>query len=76
MSAGSSPNAAADAQGRSLGRQRQGEAKCRRDSLELGVYRAYTWKVAFYRPAGFMTVDEARDLHTGQPELAMRWSPG
>ncbi|WP_161866068.1 N-acetyltransferase [Pseudomonas yangonensis] len=65
-----------DAQGRGLGRRLLDEAKRRRDSLELGVYRANTRAVAFYRAGGFMTVDETRDPHTGQPELTMRWSRG
>ena len=65
-----------DAQGRGLGRRLLDEAKRRRDSLELGVYRANTRAVAFYRAGGFMTVDETRDPHTGQPELTMRWSHG
>ncbi|CAM4042530.1 putative acetyltransferase [Ectopseudomonas alcaliphila] len=62
------------AQGRGLGRQLLDEAKRRRDSLELGVYRANTRAVAFYRAGGFVTVDETRDPHTGQLELTMRWS--
>lgn len=65
-----------DAQGRGLGRRLLDETKRRRDSLVLGVYRANTRAVAFYRAAGFMAVDETRDPHTGQPELTMRWSRG
>lgn len=65
-----------DAQGRGLGRRLLDEAKRRRDSLELGVYRANARAVAFYRAGGFVTVDEKRDPHTGQPELTMRWSRG
>jgi putative acetyltransferase len=62
------------AQGRGLGRQLLDEAKRRCDRLELGVYRANTRAVAFYQAGGFVTVDETRDPHTGQPELTMRWS--
>ncbi|WP_212630955.1 N-acetyltransferase [Pseudomonas sp. KB-10] len=65
-----------DAQGRGLGRRLLDEAKRRRDSLELGVYRANTRAVAFYRAGRFVTVNETRDPHTGQPELTMRWSRG
>ncbi|WFS18296.1 N-acetyltransferase [Pseudomonas sp. 905_Psudmo1] len=63
-----------DAQGRGLGSQLLDEAKRRRNRLELGVYRANTRAVAFYRAGGFVTLDETRDPHTGQPELTMRWS--
>lgn len=65
-----------DAQGRGLGRRLLDDAKSRRDSLELGVYRANARAVAFYRAGGFVTVNETRDPHTGQPELTMRWSRG
>lgn len=65
-----------DAQGRGLGRQLLDEAKRWRDSLELGVYSANTRAVAFYRAGGFVTLNETRDPHTGQPELTMRWSRG
>lgn len=65
-----------DAQGRGLGRRLLDEAKRRRDSLELGVYRANAGAVAFYRAGGFVTLNETRDPHTGQPELTMRWSRG
>jgi putative acetyltransferase len=64
------------AQGRRLGRQLLDEAKRRRDNLELGVYRANTRAVAFYRANDFMTLEETRDPHTGQPELTMHWSRG
>jgi len=63
-----------DAQGRGLGSQLLDEAKRRRNRLELGVYRANTRAVAFYRAGGFVTLGETRDPHTGQPELTMRWS--
>lgn len=65
-----------DAQGRGLGRRLLDDAKSRRDSLELGVYRANARAVAFYRAGGFVTVNETRDPHTSQPELTMRWSRG
>ncbi|MEO9333873.1 N-acetyltransferase [Ectopseudomonas guguanensis] len=65
-----------DAQGRGLGRRLLDDAKRRRDSLELGVYRANARAVAFYRAGGFVTLNETRDPHTGQPELTMRWSRG
>lgn len=65
-----------DAQGRGLGRRLLDDAKSRRDSLELGVYRANARAVAFYRAGGFVTLNETRDPHTGQPELTMRWSRG
>ena len=65
-----------DAQGRGLGRRLLDDAKSRRDSLELGVYRANARAVAFYRAGGFVTLNETRAPHTGQPELTMRWSRG
>lgn len=65
-----------DAQGRGLGRRLLDDAKSRRDSLELGVYRANARAVAFYRAGGFVTLNETRDPHTGQPELTMHWSRG
>lgn len=65
-----------DAQGRGLGRRLLDDAKSRRDSLELGVYRANARAVAFYRAGAFVTLNETRDPHTGQPELTMRWSRG
>ena len=45
-----------------------------RSSLRLDVYRANTGALAFYESMGFVPVGESVCGHTGQPQIAMRWT--
>ena len=52
-----------------------GEAKRRRSTLRLHVYRKNQRALAFYRREGFLTESVGTDPATGEEELCLAWLP-
>ncbi|GGE42504.1 acetyltransferase [Halopseudomonas oceani] len=64
---------APDRQGQGIGSRLLDEAKRRRKSLQLTVYKANHASVGFYQKQGFRVTAEQVDEHTGHAELCMRY---
>lgn len=64
---------APDCQGQGIGSRLLDEAKRRRHSLHLTVYKANHPSVGFYQSQGFKSTAEQVDEHTGHAELCMRY---
>ena len=60
-------------QGQGIGSRLLNEAKRRRKSLQLTVYKANHASVGFYQKQGFRVTAEQVDEHTGHAELCMRY---
>lgn len=58
-------------QGQGLGSVLIDDAKNRRESLQLTVYKENTLSIKFYEKHGFTVLGEQIDEHTGHPELIM-----
>ncbi|MGL6316440.1 N-acetyltransferase [Vibrio sp. WXL103] len=59
-------------QGKGIGKQLINDAKQRRSSLTLNVFKANEASHRFYISQGFEVVSEQADEHTGQAEYTMR----
>lgn len=64
---------APDSQGKGMGTALLDDAKNRRDSLRLSVYKENVPGLNFYEKHGFIFLDEQVDEHTGHPELIMEY---
>ncbi|ACL73682.1 acetyltransferase [Thioalkalivibrio sulfidiphilus HL-EbGr7] len=62
-----------DYQGRGIGACLLNDAKSRRESLTLTVYRANDRSIKFYERHGFHSRGEQMDSYTGHPELIMEY---
>ncbi|QEW05086.1 N-acetyltransferase [Nitrincola iocasae] len=60
-------------QGKGIGTALLNDAKCKRQTLRLTVYKANRSSISFYEKQGFVVMDEQVDEHTGYPELAMEY---
>lgn len=60
-------------QGKGLGSVLLDDAKARRGSLQLTVYKANTPSIRFYEKHGFAALAEQLDEHSGHPELVMSY---
>lgn len=60
-------------QGRGMGSALLDDAKSRRESLQLTVYKENAPSVKFYEKHGFISIGEQIDEHTGHPELIMEY---
>jgi len=58
-------------QGKGLGSILLDDAKSRRESLQLTVYKENTQSIKFYEKHRFVLLAEQVDEHTGHPELIM-----
>lgn len=58
-------------QGNGVGSVLLDDAKGRRETLHLTVYKENIPSIRFYEKHGFTVVGEQRDQHTGHPELVM-----
>lgn len=61
------------AQGRGIGTLLLNDAKSRRESLQLAVYKDNYPSISFYEKHGFTSMNEKVDEHTGHPELIMEY---
>ncbi|KXO06282.1 putative acetyltransferase [Marinobacter excellens LAMA 842] len=62
---------APESQGKGMGTALLDDAKNRRESLQLSVYKENVPGIKFYEKHGFISLDEQIDEHTGHPELIM-----
>jgi putative acetyltransferase len=62
------------AQGKGIGTLLLNDAKSRRESLQLAVYKGNSPSISFYEKHGFISTDEKVDEHTGHPELIMEYT--
>ena len=62
-----------DMQGKGIGAALLDDAKRRRDSLQLTVYRENGPSIKFYEKHGFQSLGEQLDEHTGRAELIMEF---
>ncbi|MDO8907562.1 MAG: N-acetyltransferase [Pseudohongiella sp.] len=60
-------------QGKGLGTALLDDARSRRDSLQLSVYKENVSSLKFYEKYGFTSLGEQVDEHTGHIELIMRY---
>ncbi|GGX72460.1 N-acetyltransferase [Saccharospirillum salsuginis] len=60
-------------QGKGVGTALLDDAKTRRHSLRLSVYRENRPSIAFYEKHGFISLGEQIDEHTGHPELILEY---
>ncbi|OOE78083.1 N-acetyltransferase [Salinivibrio sp. PR6] len=60
-------------QGKGLGSALIDDAKSRRESLQLTVYKENKPSIEFYQKHGFTLLGEQIDEHTGHPELIMEY---
>ena len=60
-------------QGKGVGSVLLDDAKNRRESLQLTVYKENTPSIKFYEKHGFTLLGEQIDEHTGHPELVMEY---
>ncbi len=60
-------------QGKRMGTALLADAKKRRTSLQLTVYKENVPSVKFYEKEGFISIDEQVDEHTGHLELIMEY---
>ncbi|SFL92160.1 N-acetyltransferase [Marinobacter zhejiangensis] len=60
-------------QGKGVGSVLIDDAKNKRDSLQLTVYKENTSSIKFYEKHGFAVLGEQIDEHTGHPELMMEY---
>ena len=60
-------------QGKGMGTALLDDAKNRRESLQLSVYKENVGSVRFYEKHGFISVGEQVDEHTGHLELIMEY---
>ncbi|MCH8500628.1 MAG: N-acetyltransferase [Aliidiomarina sp.] len=60
-------------QGKGVGSLLLDDAKNRRQSLQLTVYKENTLSIEFYKKHGFTLLGEQIDEHTGHPELVMAY---
>ena len=58
-----------------IGKQLVAKAKSVRDHLNLTVYKENHASIEFYKSSGFKIEKEQIDVHTGNPELVMTFSP-
>jgi putative acetyltransferase len=58
-------------QGKGIGTALLNDAKCKRQTLHLTVYKANRASILFYEKQGFVAIGEQIDEHTGYPELVM-----
>ena len=66
---------APELQGQGIGSALLEDAKSRRETLQLTVYRENASSVRFYQQHGFCSLGEQVDEHTGHPELLLEFSP-
>lgn len=64
---------APESQGKGMGTALLDDAKNRRESLQLSVYKENVPGIKFYEKHGFISLDEQIDEHTGHPELIMKY---
>ncbi|MGM0784025.1 MAG: N-acetyltransferase [Pseudomonadota bacterium] len=64
---------APESQGKGMGAALLDDAKNRRESLQLSVYKENVLSVNFYEKQGFICIGEQMDEHTGHPELIMEF---
>ena len=62
-----------DLQGKGMGAALLDDAKSRRESLRLTVYRENVPSIKFYEKHGFISLGEQNDEHTGHSELVMEY---
>ncbi|WP_104401642.1 N-acetyltransferase [Vibrio penaeicida] len=60
-----------ECQGKGVGKALISDAKARRQSLTLSVYKDNHASYQFYLSQGFRAVSEQDDEHTGHPEITM-----
>ena len=60
-------------QGSGIGTALLNDAKSRRKSLQLTVYKENVRSIGFYEKHGFICVGEQKDEHTGHPEIIMEF---
>lgn len=60
-------------QGKGFGSALLEDAKNRRESLQLTVYKKNIPSIKFYEKHGFNVLGEQIDEHTGHPELVMKY---